>query len=295
MAHNSYISILNSIRPGGCLVRIRSHMPSLNKSYRKIAEKMLKDPNSILTRSIIQFSELAGVSTASVSRFCRLLGYAGYSEMKSELRVDLLSPETKVYPQIKLTDSISQIVEKVCDISSKGIAETLKLLDTVEVERAANSILKADKVAFFGIGGSSGPISQLAAYKFMGLGITTGAYIDPLIQQGVAEQLKERDVVFGISHSGEAQSIVDSLKKARTNGATTICLTNYAGSSIIAVSDIKLLTAIQKGSPLFGEHIPSRIPQLCIIDSLYSIVCLMKLRGEAVEYQGDISSESHSF
>ncbi|MGQ9629777.1 MAG: MurR/RpiR family transcriptional regulator [bacterium] len=260
------------------LIRIRSHLPSLNRSQRAIAEYILRNPELVLSQSITQLAKSSRASSASISRFCRLLGYPKFPDMKAALRVDLLSPESGEYPQIDVADSVPQVVEKVFGIARQGLIETLTLLDRDEVERAAGAIAGARKVEFFGTGGSSGPLAQLAAYKFMNLGITAGAYVDPIIQRRAAEQLADRDVAFGISHSGIARPVVEALKIARGNKATTICLTNYAGSPIIEVSDIKLLTAIERGAPLFGEAIASRIPQLCVIDSLYSTISLIKYR-----------------
>ncbi len=260
---------------GGCLVRIRSHLPSLGGALKQLAEYMLRHSELVLSQSIVRLAQNAGVSPATVSRFARLLGFADFQTMKAALRVDLLSPPDSGYPTIGDDDPPGVVTKKVFAIAQLGLTETLGILEAGEIRRAARAMAGAGKIEFYGVGGSSGPIATFAAYKFMNLGITTAAQVDAVLQIRSAETLGKQDVAFGISLSGVAESVVNALRTARERGATTVCLTNYAGAPITTVSDVILLTAIEREAPTWGEAIASRVPQICVLDSLYAYMSLL--------------------
>ena len=62
--------------------------------------------------------------------------------------------------------------------------------------------------------------------------------------------------------------MTDALDRAKTNGATTICITHRSTSPITKVSDIRLYTAA-KQTAFRSDASSSRIAQLTIIDTLY--------------------------
>ena len=83
-----------------------------------------------------------------------------------------------------------------------------------------------------------------------------------------ASHLTKDDVAIGISHSGSSKDIVEALKIARKNGATTISITNKGKSPIVKESNITLFTASDETSySILGLN--SRIAQLAIINSIY--------------------------
>lgn len=76
-----------------CLARVRAAYGSLRDSERRVADWVLSlpYPQRVLERSIRQVAAQAGVSEASVLRFCIGVGYRGYKEFKLALAVDLLT------------------------------------------------------------------------------------------------------------------------------------------------------------------------------------------------------------
>lgn len=72
--------------------------------------------------------------------------------------------------------------------------------------------------------------------------------------------------------------VVQALRLAHINGATTICVTNYGTSPITEVSDICLFTQSEE-----TQHsilaMSSRIAQLTIFDAIYSYIVSTKYSG----------------
>ena len=59
------------------LDRIATYQSQMPATIAKIAAVLVDDPTAPLTLSITELAERAGTSAASVTRFCRIIGYAG--------------------------------------------------------------------------------------------------------------------------------------------------------------------------------------------------------------------------
>ena len=111
--------------------------------------------------------------------------------------------------------------------------------------------------------------------KFSHLDIQAEAYSDSLRILVQAKRLKKSDTAIGITHSGRTSIIIDSLNIAKSNGATTIGISNYMNSPISKICNYFFYT-------LFKEDIvrvaalSSNIAQLCLIDVIYLIVAKHK-------------------
>ncbi len=77
--------------------------------------------------------------------------------------------------------------------------------------------------------------------------------------------------VLTVSHSGSTHETVTATRLAKEAGATTICITNYGKSPILAHTDIVLHTMARE-TQFRTEAMTSRIAQLAIVDAL--IACL---------------------
>ena len=72
----------------GVLVKIRSLYHSLPKAERNVADYILQNAERAPHRSVHEFAKAGSVSVASVSRFVRKLGFAGFKDFKLELARD---------------------------------------------------------------------------------------------------------------------------------------------------------------------------------------------------------------
>ncbi len=257
-----------------CLTKIRMIYPNLRLSESKIAEYILKHPDKIIYLSISNFASLCKVNGSAVTRFCQKIGYKGYPQLKISLAKDLRDPLQQFVEEINLNDNISEIKKKVLKTEIRSLNDTADSLSDEELKRAIEAIMEAGSVSFYGMG-ASGIVAQDANTKFSRIGIASRAFSDYHFQKSFAALLKKKDVAIGISYSGKTKETIDILSIAKKNGATTICVTNYANSNITKVSDIKLYTAAREGF-LRIAAMGSRIAQLAVIDILLLSVAIRR-------------------
>ena len=65
------------------MMRIRFQLPSLPRAERVVAEALLENPEAISGLTLAQLAKETGSSDASVIRFCRRMGFKGYTDFKN--------------------------------------------------------------------------------------------------------------------------------------------------------------------------------------------------------------------
>ncbi len=251
------------------LLNMRSLYKEMGPGERKIADSLIENPKMILPLSITQFADVIGCGDATVVRFAKRLGVGGYQGLKLAVaqEVSTLSDENA---QISKNDSCYDMFVKRIGEIKVALENTASVLDEDSLETAAKAIMSSKRIVIFGLGNSAS-ISVDAQHKFLRVGLNAAACNDNHMQAIIASHLDKDCVAIGITHSGQSTDIVQALKIAKLNNATTICITNHGDSPVTAVSDICLFTksAETKHSLL---AMSSRIAQLTIFDCLYTYI-----------------------
>jgi DNA-binding MurR/RpiR family transcriptional regulator len=247
------------------LARIKNHYNLLSDSERKIADYIISQRETILQLTVAELAEKIGSSAASIVRFCRAVGFKGYTELKFYIDRELLSL-VGAEEKIDKNDSVKVLKQKVFKFNQKVIDDTIMTLDDENLEKAIIVIGGARKVDIYGEGGS-GSIALTALNLLLHIGISCNAHTDANLQILSALQLQKGDVALGISHSGRTINAIDALKIAKQNGATTICITGYANSAITQYSDVVLYSS-SKTSRFLSDLPAARISELCVLSAI---------------------------
>lgn len=252
-------------------LRIQSVYESLRNSEQAVAGFLLARGEAASSMKLIEFARAADVSEASVIRFCRRLGYDGYSSMRDDLIRSLAvrQAEKQEHPRLGLFPDtpLHEIPGRIIARSIMVLEATLKMFRNEPYFQAVEAIRRADSIALFGAANSAS-VADDALNKFVRIGKKCVVAGDSHIQAAVALGLGAGDVAVGISHSGKTRETIDALRLAKSTGATVISLSNNAASLITEVADISLVTADFE-TDFLSETTASRICQLAIIDMLY--------------------------
>lgn len=257
-----------------CLTKIRALYPSLSEKEKKVADYILNEPRKIIHETISEVADHLQLAEATVFRFCQSVGFRGFQALKIALASELVSPLEHIHETIAEDDDEETIVEKVFQSNIQTLKDTLHVIDDQSFAEAVEAIANANKIDFYGNGGS-GIVALDAHHKFLRTGLVTAAYQDSHLQMMSCAQLNERDVAVFISHSGSNSDILQTLDVAKKRGVTTIGITSYAKSPLGECVDIPLYT-ISKETEYRPEAFSSRIAQLAIIDALYVNVSIAR-------------------
>ncbi len=263
------------------MTRITSHFDDLSEAEKKIADFVMHQKTDILKMTTQDIADQTGTSAATVVRFCRTLGFKGYTELKFYIERELLSPSSEVI-QINRNDSVKVLKQKIFQFNKQVIDETQNILDDEALERTIQAIIHANRIDIYGEGGSGA--SALNAFNLlMQIGINCNYYHDPIMEITAASQLHSGDVALAVVYSGRSKNTVDSLKEAKKQGATTICITGYANSPITEHADIVLHTCARK-SDVMSDLPAARISELCIL----SVIQIALVVSDYKKHSGQI-------
>lgn len=267
----------------------------LTASEKKLATFVMANGQRSQTMSISELAAACGVAEATISRFCRRMGYRGYSAFRLAIaaataeRQDADPLSGEVQPE----DTVPVLCAKLASTNIDAIRETQSLICPESIHAAADMLLSAGTVLCMGQGGSM-LLAQEAAHLFTTAFSGFFAVADSHMQVISATNLAERDVILFFSYSGSTKELMDVLRIARKRRVRTILITRYSGSPGAGLADLVLPCGSTEG-PLQLGSVAARIAQLYLIDVLFSEMCRRDLDGcrHQRELVADALSEKH--
>jgi RpiR family carbohydrate utilization transcriptional regulator len=256
----------------GILGRLAALRSNLSPTAQRIADFMLAHASDVVHMSVTEVAERTRSSEGSVVGLCQQLGARGFQQVKIALARDLVQPVQFIHEDLSRDDATATVLEKIFTSNIQALQDTLRALDAGQMARAVQAIRKAERVEIYGIG-SAAPIAEDANYRLMRIGIETKVVVDSHVQAISASLTSPRVTTITISHSGSTIETVTATRLAKKAGATTICITNYGKSPLLAHADIVLHT-VAKETRFRTEAMTSRIAQLAIVDALIAAVAL---------------------
>jgi RpiR family transcriptional regulator, carbohydrate utilization regulator len=256
---------------------IEASYDALPRSEQRVATQVMNNHRRLAGMSIGDIATASHVSKPTVIRFCRSLGYQGFTEFKKKM-VDATQVSGGVQlinRSVEASDDTSELLLKMVDASIASLIQYRKSASSRALGDAVHAICRAreqgGRVFFFGAGNSC-VVARDARHKFLRLGLSTLMFDDSLEQLMGATLCRENDVVVMISNSGRTKDMLEVASTAKRAHACVVTLTS-SGSPLEALSDIHLLADHHDG---FDRYLPttSRLLHLMIIDILAVNVAL---------------------
>ena len=247
--------------------RITQEYYQLTASEKKLANFITASGQRSQSMSISELAAACGVAEATISRFCRRMGYSGYSAFRLAIAAATVS---RMDPKM-LSGTIQPEV----------------------IKTAADILLAGDKVLCMGQGGSM-LMAEEAAHLFTTVFSGFFPVQDSHMQVIAASNLSERDVILFFSYSGATKDLMDVLRIAKQRQTKIILVTRFPGSPGAALADCVLQCGSTE-NPLQLGSVAARIAQLYLIDVVFSEMCRRDLEGcgHRREMIADALSDKH--
>lgn len=256
------------------LERIAALQASLTKTEKRIAEHILQDPELLNNCSLAEIAKNIKVGEATVIRFCRTLGFKGFSDFKMDFVIELATQEqsitTLLDTDISNDDEPELVANKIQIALNKVISETINLLDFNVLEQVVKEVRLAKRIFLYGVG-SSGLVAEWAKNKLMRIGIQVDATSDNHFMYMQASLMRKGDVVIGLSHSGQSAETTHALAISRKAGATTIAITHNSRSPITKEADYVLHNG-NRQYLLQGDSMGTQTAQSFVLDLIYTLL-----------------------
>ncbi|MCQ8211145.1 MurR/RpiR family transcriptional regulator [Cetobacterium somerae] len=244
---------------------------SLTKGEKKIAEYIISNPEKVSDMSALDLGKVLNTSDASIVRFSKNIGFKGFSDLKTYLKIQINSfkkPQNKILEKWNNFQSGNDIVNKVIKSDLKNIESFLLQIDSNKVEEAVSVLLSTKKVFIVGMGCSRG-VAQFISWHMKRIGIN----VELLQESGIGLlesliHLKGEDSVLLFTFPRYLTDEVQISKLVRKKGAKLILVTSELFSEISMNSDIIFKVAVDNDSFFNSYMVPMELCNI-ILTSIY--------------------------
>lgn len=256
--------------------RISSLLPDMPSAVARVANYVLHHPQAPLALSIGELAEQAGTSAATVTRFCRIIGYSGYVELRLSSATDvgrsttLDSWVTEIGRAFGPDDSPEELLRMLIDNHTHRLREATSAIDLAVMTDVAGRVAASGHVDVYGVGGSA-LLAQELQGRLYRIGVRTYAWSDVHTGLTSAAILDSGSIAIGISTTGRTEETIQMLAAAGRAGALTVAITNSSMSPLAALADLSIVTSIHEQF-LQPDDLSAKHGQLLVLDLLYLLI-----------------------
>jgi DNA-binding MurR/RpiR family transcriptional regulator len=199
-------------KPRSFVTRVRTTMESLPATEKRLAEFVLEFPGELASYTGAELGKLANVSTATVSRFVRHLGYANYEEARRHVRDEREGGAALLQAGAPSGQGEQDAIASHVQAGMANLARTLADISDESLDAMARAIVSARQILVVGFR-SSQPFASYFRWQILqvvdrvavvpGPGETLGEHLVGLDAQSIV-------IVFGLRRRvPQIDSIID--------------------------------------------------------------------------------------
>ena len=240
---------------------IAANYSGFSKVFRRIADSVLEHPDQVLASNIHQLGRELEIAESSIVRFCKALGYSGFSELKLMLAKYGRQSSKIIFENLK-DGSPEAVSREIFSLSIETLQIAAEQLDFSAIQKAADMLNRAGRIVICGVGASASVAKSFAAH-LLRIGIAAEASTDGELMQMTARGADARTLFVAITKSGRNLPLVRAFELAKARGAMTVCLTGFEQTPIERFCDVRIVHYCPSTILM-----SSRIVQSTIIDCL---------------------------
>lgn len=234
----------------------------LYSAEQRIADCILADVKWAASATSAELARQSQASEATVTRLCHKLGFESYRKFQLALARDVMEQqEAEKSHAAAQPDRMRSILQKF-------------LVNKQEEVRAALACLNAAHVVEVAAASHNLSIALEASVKFGSLGKRCVASAIPEKTRAFAATLTKNDLLLVISGTGRNPALEEVAWLARENGAAILLITSDRHSPLAQQADHVLLASNREQRLIEGDHAPSQLSVLLVIEVLYYLMLL---------------------
>jgi DNA-binding MurR/RpiR family transcriptional regulator len=219
---------------------ILAQFDTLSPKQKQLARFILDNEDMVVFASANEIGERVNASAATVVRFCRALGYEGYTDLQGAVRAQFPRYHTtieKMAAQLANGNRPDNLPARVAQSAVQSIHDTINRVEADTLKAAAEAIIQARHIRVFG-SGLSAVAAILAGHALASLGFTARACTEGRASHAIElSHLSQQDLVIVISIWRYLRDTIDAATAARDTGATCIALTDSPVAPVASLAN----------------------------------------------------------
>lgn len=222
---------------------------------RNIYQYIVENAELVPYQRVRELASNAHVSTSSVLRFLKKMGFDSFSEFKFDFKQKLAKLETE--------DSFSSLHFDI--LNPRNFSQDLEY----QIEKISEQIFSADNVIFFGMG-ASGTMAEYVARKLANVGINALSITDPtypITSHLMEEQSKKMLIV--LSTSGNTKEIIETMMLLqKIPNLYKVAITGNLNGKLVGLCDYVIDYHSKQDRMKIYYDLTSQIPAIFILELL---------------------------
>lgn len=241
------------------------HLTKLNENERKLFEYIVRNIHKVQEMQIRVLAGNCYVSTTTIVRLTKKLGFEGYREFTESIRATCQSLNQTELPEVLWKRSYSEEY-------LKNIIESVRVISQEKIDQFRHLVEKRPALYFYGTG-LDREAAHYAYRLFTSMGYYTYCPVEDYEVQAAVSQLKDGDTLLLFSLSGEDKEVIQVVEQARLICKPVIVtITQSANNMLQSMGDLDFY--------VFTDHVKykkldlsSRISMIAIAELLtYSLL-----------------------
>lgn len=236
---------------------------------QRVVDYILAHRAEAPTLTAAQLARKSGTSEASISRFCKHLGFENYRGFQFSLGRDLSRHNggLDLDGEVSL-DNVEGSLRNILATKTGELEATLRGLDAQTVRAVVGLIASAGVVQIAAVGNTNS-VAMDATFKFSQLGLRCMTHEVSEIGTGFALTMHPDDLLLVISNSGRSQRLMRLVEAARSRGASVVAITSDEQSPLARMADHVLRTVNHEALLTTGDFAFSKISAMAIVEVIY--------------------------
>lgn len=243
--------------------QIRAMMDRFTKRQRMLAEYMVQRPEKVGFLSISELAANAGVSVATVVRFCNRLGYSGYIELGRKVQTGIQN-DLSMLDRFQLSQRAASMgkkpgdsaFERVLALEMESLAQLARSIRRPDFFKCVKWMGQARHVAVIGCLASAGLAEYFAYAAAKVLPSVQSATSGGARDAGLMKELDENALVFVLAFPRYPAASLKLGQLAQKAGAKIVAVTDSLQSPAIQLAHLSFLISISASAMIDAYAAP---------------------------------------
>lgn len=250
---------------------------SLSRPELEILKFAYEHTEEVLDMSIQRLAERTAYSPATILRFCKKLGYSGFSEFKYALRAELRERGGEVSTRSgrEFTSGMRM------DFLSSDVEATFRLIQEEQLDRAFRYLDSGCPVYLWSPGGLTSVAVEYFEKLLLSIGRQEVYFIESVrMFEHILRSRPQQSLLILISTSGKYPTTIRLGKIAKSNGIPILAISPYTSNEVADLADVSFRFFADQRENL-GAEFTSRLPIFFVINTV--VQCYLRHRELAGE------------
>lgn len=241
-------------------------------SEQRIVDYILSHQESASGMTLAELARVSETSEASVSRFCKRLGFKNYRAFQFSLAYDLslLAGHQDITGKVSF-DDVAGSVNNIVAAKVSELSATARGLDPTTLKATVTLLERANIIQIVAVGNTLS-VANDANFKFSQLGLRCVSNTISETSVAFSLTLTPQDLLLVISNSGKSRRLDTMMRAAHEAGCPIVLITSDPKAPLVRWADHLLITVNHEALLTTGDFTFSKMSAILIIEILYHLL-----------------------